>query len=141
MKLTCRDCGETVEWWRSEPVTPFVAPAFVHDLTPDEIEDIRADRWKNHTRSAVLAELGPLDAPHAADAEAARAIACPGCKSERVRKLSTAIGTIQCIACELIWEPSAVAGHTAVSTNDDTETEREQLALDGLADHDRERLH
>jgi len=130
VKLTCRDCGETVEWWKSDPVNAFVAPA-VAPVSPEEREELRDDGWRKNTRRAVLLELGP-DAPHVADvAEAAPEIVftCPDCKSKRSRKLSDKTSARLCLDCDLITEISPDVAHDERADSDD---ERPQLSLAGL---------
>lgn len=133
VKLSCRDCGETVEWWKSDPVTAFVAPD-VPEISPEERAELRDDGWRKNTRRAVLLELGP-DAPHAATvAEAVPEITftCPDCKSKRSRKLSDKTSARLCLDCDLITE---IAPDVTHDERDDNDGERAQLALAGLDPH------
>lgn len=147
VKVNCRDCGASVEWWRSSPVTPFVAPEISVELTAAQIEDIRADRWRDNTARAVALENGDLEAPHAADALApeARAAAqmkppapdgagtqpkppaCPLCKNTNTRILKS--GSRQCLDCEAIWDPP---GFRAPADEAESDRPHEQLDLSGL---------
>jgi hypothetical protein len=56
VRVTCRDCGADVEWWKSEPIAPFVAPEISIELTKEQIDEIRGDRdtWASLSRKAVV---------------------------------------------------------------------------------------
>ena len=56
VRVTCRDCGADVEWWKSEPIVPFVAPEISIELTKEQIDAIRSDRdtWASLSRKAVV---------------------------------------------------------------------------------------
>ncbi len=142
VKLTCRDCGNSCEWWKSEPATPFVAPPFPVLTAEQRVELENFDNWRHLSRKSILAELGP-DAPHVAEATdstgAPKSPKCPGCKSDRSRVISQTTGARQCLDCDLITE----VGAAAVTSDTDPSDARPQLSLTGLArdPKDKDNLH
>lgn len=120
VRLTCRDCGADVAWWQSTPVEAFVPAELAIEISKEQLDAIRTDKWRDLSRKAMCGELAmdpdaspiPSDehpnAPPGAGAmvgdapieSVAQLSKCPLCKSTAYRLLAS--GGRQCTACDAI---------------------------------------